>query len=331
MASRESYKPYVRKVWNAEHTPRLRISSTVIDEMELVVYHIFDKIAKSAKESLKKKKTFNAKDIQDACRRVVPGALGVLAVVVASRATSDTKSTFTTAKAHRYLRTGQFSERQKYAERVSRDAAPALAEVIDEMTAFILRKAVSQIPGGKTLLQPQHLTTAIQLDEDIRNLLQGKPSNIPRGPKNTQNGPQRPRPTGANGEGTGQRPTGANGAGTGPRPTGANGAGTGPRPTGGRPSASTTTGAGGANGRIVIVNSVADLELFLSQNGPQIRRVLQSEYSKRRFLLSFHPDKCIASVESLHQLFAQIGKTLVLNISGTQGCDAVFKRFSNIY
>jgi hypothetical protein len=80
-----------------------------------------------------------------------------------------------------------------------------------------------------------------------------------------------------------------------------------------------------------VINSVQEMELFLWKHESRIRQVLLAEYSKKQFMLSFHPDKCISSVQALEQLFAKLGESVSLKIRGTQACDAVFKNFRDLY
>lgn len=306
---RDSYKPYIRTLWNPPQTvftrPLLSEKATV--NMEINLFHIFDKIARSAKTLLEVsgKKTMDVNFIRDACYVVVPGALGILAGGVAMRSQRRKDFIFPQSLIHRFLKTGQFGVTPPYATRVSPSAAAALSAVLEEVAVFILTKAMEHMHGETNFpLTSQKITQAIQANPDLRVLMRGRPVDIPTKNKNPTGGGQAPRPT------SGKKPKPPGGA-QAPKPKPA----TRPTPTG------------------EIINSVQEMERFLAKHADRIRQVLLAQYSKKEFRLCFHPNgtRCIASVKAIEQLFAKLGQSVTLNILGTQGCDAIYKKFSHLY
>ena len=275
----KSYKHYIRKVWSNSYGSEIRIGKDTMETMDMVVYHMFDRIARRSK----RKKTITRKGVVGACRGVIPGVLGTIAVDAANQAMRGREYFFPESLMYRYLKEGQLGEDMSYAERVSRDAAAVLAAVLDELTGYVLSKAVDRLPPRFPVLQPVDVMSAIEEDNELRDFIR-----LPQGP--------------AAGGGGGGGGVGGGGG-----------------------------GGGGGSPRDVIISSAQDMQEFLDRYEATIQQIFQSEYTKRRFVMSFHPDKCIGSTEAVRQLFVRLGKTVQLNIEGTVACGTIFQKFSDTY
>ncbi len=97
-----------------------------------------------------------------------------------------------------------------------------------------------------------------------------------------------------------------------------------PRPNPSRPSHTPRT-------KTVRIDSVEEFDNFLNTHAGDILNVLLTKYSKREFRLQFHPDRCISSSKSIHNLFDELGIDLHINVTYQLGCEAIYKKFSSLY
>lgn len=80
--------------------------------------------------------------------------------------TKNPKLLFPAHRAHRFLRRGNF------AKRIQRKASLALAAVVEYLTLELLGLAGQMATKfGAKRIQPRHLSLAIQLDDDFRQML----------------------------------------------------------------------------------------------------------------------------------------------------------------
>lgn len=76
------------------------------------------------------------------------------------------------------------------------------------------------------------------------------------------------------------------------------------------------------------INSLSEFEKFLDKNKYAIGEVLRKDYTKKQFLLKFHPDKCITSSKSVEDLMMKVlGKKVIVNAPPVKICEAIFKLF----
>jgi len=76
------------------------------------------------------------------------------------------------------------------------------------------------------------------------------------------------------------------------------------------------------------INSISQFEKFLDEKKDAIAQVLRRDYTKKQFLLKFHPDKCITTSKSVEDLMMKVlGKKVIVNEQPVKICEAIFKKF----
>jgi hypothetical protein len=305
----ESYQPYITKIWDNISPTGYEISSTAMKLMDDVVFYVFANIASKACTVLAKRRKIimDASTIQEACMLIYPYlTMDGYISDIAAEAQEGGQYYFPETVIHRYLKYGQLGTKkyrwengqfEQYETKVSPGAAVALASVLHHITSRILKSSIKQTLH---VVEARLITKVLNMEKDLGIFAASNGRSVP------QSGGAYNRPP--------------------PPPPFFPGFGSG----GASASASHSTKATGGGGTIVI-NSAKDMEIYLSQNASTIQRVLLLNYSRREFLLKFHPDKCISTRDSLMKLFAQLGKKIEFNISGTYACDAIFKKFQHIF
>lgn len=299
----ESYQKYIRCIWESAQRG-YELSSSAMKVMNDLVFYVFANIASKACHVLEKERKviMDIHAIQEACVLILPDHRGVRISNVAAQAQlfppfGGGPYCFPAKVIHRYLKDGQLGTK-KYRwenglfEQYETKVSPLAAVAL----AAVLHHITSRILKASVKQIQTHMKTKIVDTEHIARTLNMQKDLGIFAARNGRSVPQ-----------------------AGP-------------PPGPQVYQSLFNEKSPSNGgRTVVINSLMDMETYVSQNAGTIQRILLENYSRAKFLKTFHPDKCISGVESLIDLFAKLGKQLELNIVGTHACDIIFKKFLHIF
>lgn len=176
----ESFASYIHKVWkNLNEGPRsnVRLSKSATKVMDAFVKDMFDKISVEASAVLRQTKTptMSRRAIETAVKMVVGGEMSGVVLQAIQKAAGNTSSLiFPEGRLHRHLREG------RYAGRVSRKAASAMAATLEYLVAEVLEVAgIAMRQASMKTLRARHITLAIRSDEELHRLC--KDSTIAKG------------------------------------------------------------------------------------------------------------------------------------------------------
>jgi histone H2A len=166
----DSFASYIHKIWKSLNGPgnnaRMSKSGTMV--MDAFVKDMFGKISAEASVLLRHTKTatMSRRSIETAVKTVVGGELSVMALQSIQKAAGNTSSLgFPEGRLHRHLREG------RYAGRVSRTAANAMAATLEYLVSEVLEVAGRAMrESGKKTLRARHITLAIHRDEELHQL-----------------------------------------------------------------------------------------------------------------------------------------------------------------
>ena len=175
----DSFASYIHKVWKSVNGPgnnyRLSNSATIV--MDAFVKDMFDKISVEASAVLRQTKTptMSKRSIETAVKMVVGGEMSGMALQAIQKDAGNASSLiFPEGRLHRHLREG------RYAARVSRKAASAMAATLQYLVAEVLEVAGSAMrEASMKTLRARHITLAIRGDEELHHLC--KDSTIAKG------------------------------------------------------------------------------------------------------------------------------------------------------
>ena len=140
--------------------------------MDTFVKDMFEKISVEASAVLRQTKTptMSRRSIETAVKMVVGGEMSGMALQAIQKAAENTSWNagsliFPEGRLHRHLREG------RYAGRVSRKAASAMAATLEFLVAEVLEVAGSAMREAKMrTLRARHITLAIRRDEELHHL-----------------------------------------------------------------------------------------------------------------------------------------------------------------
>ena len=166
----ESFASYIHKVWKSfdESGNNYRLSKSATTVMDTFVKDMFEKISVEASAVLRQTKTptMSRRSIETAVKMVVGGEMAGMALRAIERDSGKpSQLVFPEGRLHRHLREG------RYAARVSRKAASAMAATLEYLVGEVLEVAGNAMREGKMkTLRARHITLAIRRDEELHHL-----------------------------------------------------------------------------------------------------------------------------------------------------------------
>lgn len=83
--------------------------------------------------------------------------------------------------------------------------------------------------------------------------------------------------------------------------------------------------------KLASLTTLGQMEEFLETHQTKIKTILKKHFTRKRFLISFHPDTCLANGKGLQQLFSLLNTKAEICVPALKVCGLIFQKFGYIY